>query len=106
MVVTSTFFWNDLPDGIRTQLKTALDEAIAYGNEIAYKKSVNDKQRIIDSGRSQVIELTPEERGLWVEAMKPVWKQFEGEIGKDLIDAAYASNFDQDDSVASSSEAD
>jgi TRAP-type C4-dicarboxylate transport system substrate-binding protein len=24
--------------------------------------------------------------------MKPVWKKFEKKIGKDLIDAAYASN--------------
>jgi len=24
--------------------------------------------------------------------MKPVWKQFEGEIGKDLVDAAYNAN--------------
>jgi hypothetical protein len=32
--------------------------------------------------------------------MKPVWKKFEAEIGKDLIDAAVASN--QADSVAAS----
>jgi C4-dicarboxylate-binding protein DctP len=92
MVVTSNEFWSDLPDDIRAVVKKSLDEAIAFGNEVAAKKAVNDRQRIIDSGRSKVITLTPEQRAQWVEVMKPVWKQFEGEIGKDLIDAAYNAN--------------
>jgi C4-dicarboxylate-binding protein DctP len=92
MVVTSAEFWMDLPDDIRGEVKKALDEAIAFGNEVAAQKSVKDRQRIIDSGRSEVIQLTPEQRAQWVEVMKPVWKQFEEEIGKDLIDAAYNSN--------------
>ncbi len=92
MVVTSAEFWNGLPDDIRGELKKALDEAIALGNKVAYEKSVADRQAIIDSGRSEVITLKPEERAKWVAVMKPVWKQFEGQIGKDLIDAAYAAN--------------
>ena len=36
--------------------------------------------------------LNDAERSQWVEAMKPVWQQFEKEIGKDMIDAAYQSN--------------
>lgn len=92
MVVTSAEFWNGLPEDIRAELKKALDEAIAYGNKIAYEKAIEDKQKIADSGRSQIIQLTKEERAQWVQAMKPVWKKFEREIGKDLIDAAYAVN--------------
>ncbi|MBN2808683.1 MAG: TRAP transporter substrate-binding protein [Deltaproteobacteria bacterium] len=92
MVVTSAEFWMGLPEDIRSGIKKALDEAIAYGNEISYEKSVEDRQKIIDSKRSEVIELTDAERQLWVEAMKPVWKKFENEIGKDNIDAAIAAN--------------
>ena len=92
LVVTSTEFWDGLPDDIRTQVKAALDESIVYANELANQKNLEDKQKIIDSGRSQVIELTPEQRQQWVDAMKPVWAEFAGEIGQDLIDAAYASN--------------
>ena len=92
MVVTTAEFWNDLPEDLRTQLKQLLDEAIAYGNKIAMDKAIEDKQKIIDSKRSEIITLTPEERAQWVEIMKPVWKQFEKEIGKDLIDAAYKAN--------------
>ncbi len=92
MVVTSAEFWKSLPDDIRTEVKKALDEAIALGNKVAYEKSVADRQAIIDSGRSEVITLTPEQRAKWVAVMKPVWKQFEDQIGKDLIDAAWAAN--------------
>jgi C4-dicarboxylate-binding protein DctP len=28
----------------------------------------------------------------WRKAMEPVWKKFEGEIGRDLVDAAQKAN--------------
>ncbi|MDJ0622765.1 MAG: TRAP transporter substrate-binding protein [Desulfocapsaceae bacterium] len=92
MVVTSKEFWMGLPDDIKTDVKAALDEAIKFGNGVANQKSVADRQKIIDSGRSEIIQLSDAERAQWVEVMKPVWKKFEKDIGKDLIDAAYGSN--------------
>jgi C4-dicarboxylate-binding protein DctP len=92
MVVSSAEFWNGLPDDVRTELKKALDEAIAYGNKVAVEKSQSDKQAIIDSKRTTVIELSKEERQQWVDKMKPVWKKFEDIVGKDMLDAAIAAN--------------
>jgi C4-dicarboxylate-binding protein DctP len=92
MVVTSKEFWDGLPIDIRTEVNEALSQAIAYGNDIAAKKGLQDKQKIIDSKRSTIIAMTPEQRQLWVDAMKPVWKSFEKKIGKKYIDAAIASN--------------
>ncbi len=92
MVVSSKEFWMGMPDDIRTVVKKSLDEAIVLGNKVAMEKAVSDKQKIIDSKRSQVINITDAERNQWVDAMKPVWKKFEKQIGKDLIDAAYNSN--------------
>ncbi|HIO96443.1 MAG TPA: DctP family TRAP transporter solute-binding subunit [Leucothrix sp.] len=92
MVVTSAEFWNGLPADIRTEVKKALDEAIALGNKVAAEKSMSDKQAIIDSKRTNVIELSKEERQQWADAMKPVWKKFEAIVGKDLLDAAIAAN--------------
>ncbi len=92
MVVTSDEFWNGLPDDIRKEIKAALDESIVYGNKIANDLNEQDKQKIIASGRSEVVYLTPEERAKWVEVMKPVWAKFEKDIGKDIIEAAVASN--------------
>jgi C4-dicarboxylate-binding protein DctP len=92
MIVTSTEFWMGLPEDIRSELTAILNESVAYGNEIAVAKDLEDKQKILDSKRTEIITLTDQDRNLWVEAMKPVWKEFEAEIGKDLIDAAYESN--------------
>jgi len=92
MVVTSKEFWMSLDKGDREVIKKSLDEAIAFGNDVAAKKAMNDRQTIVDSKRSEVIELSDAERSQWVEVMKPVWEEFEKEIGKDMIDAAYKSN--------------
>ncbi|HEY5673727.1 MAG TPA: TRAP transporter substrate-binding protein [Malonomonas sp.] len=92
LVVTSTDFWMGLPDDLRAEIKKALDEAIAFGNKVSSDKAIADRQLIVDSNRSEVLNLTDAERQLWVEAMKPVWKQFSGAIGQDKIDAAVASN--------------
>ena len=92
LVVTSKEFWTSLPDDIRDELKIAVDEAIKYGNGIATDKAAQDKQKIVDSNRSTIIYLSKEERQEWINAMQPVWNQFQSEIGKDLIDAAKASN--------------
>lgn len=92
LVVTSAEFWMGLDKGLRTELQQALKESIAYGNAIAAEKDGSDRQLILDSGRTEIVTLTAAERQLWVEAMKPVWKQFEEQIGADLIEAAVASN--------------
>ncbi|GGF74663.1 C4-dicarboxylate ABC transporter [Terasakiella brassicae] len=92
LVVTSAEFWDGLPDDIRAEVKKAMDESIAFGNKIAAEKDINDRKAIEESGRSTVIDLTDAERQQWVEAMKPVWAKFEGDVGKDLLDAAIAAN--------------
>ena len=92
MLVTSKEFWMSLPDDIRPELKAIIDEATAYGNKISAEKDLEDRQLILDSKRTEIVTLTDAQRSQWVEAMKPVWQQFEKEIGKDMIDAAYQSN--------------
>ena len=90
LVITSAEFWSGLPEDVRAEVAKALEEAVAFGNEVALQKATEDRQAIIDSKRSEVIELTTEEQGKWKEAMQPVWQQFEDQIGKDVIDAAIA----------------
>lgn len=92
MVVTSKSFWNSLDDETRTIFKKSIDEAVAHGNKIALDKANADKKAIQESGRSEILYLTPTQRQQWVEKMKPVWNEFESEIGKDVIDAAIQSN--------------
>ena len=92
MVVTSAEFWMTLPDDLRTEIKRAMDDAIAYGNAISKKKADEDRQLIAESGVTEIIDLTDAQRQAWVAAMKPVWKKFERQVGKDVIQAAAASN--------------
>ncbi|PVZ72597.1 C4-dicarboxylate ABC transporter [Pelagibaculum spongiae] len=92
IIVTSAEFWLTLPKDIRPIVKKSLDEAIAHGNSIAARKVNEDRQKIIDSGKSEVLTITNRQRQQWVDAMKPVWKEFEREIGKDVIRAAIKSN--------------
>jgi len=92
MVVTSKEFWMSVPDADRAIVQKSLNEAIVFGNGVAAQKAMDDRQKIIDSKRTEVIELDDAQRSQWVEAMKPVWEEFEKEIGKDMIDAAYKSN--------------
>ncbi len=92
LVVTTSEFWEGLPSDIRPVLEECLKESIAVGNAAAAQKDLEDKQKIIDSKRSEIITLTEEERQAWVEAMKPVWKKFEDAVGKENLEAAIASN--------------
>lgn len=92
MVVANSDFWNGLPKDVRTQLETIMDEVTTAVNKMAFDIAMRDRQRIIDSGKSEVIQLTADEKKAWRAAMAPVWKKFEGEIGVDLIKAAQAVN--------------
>lgn len=88
LVVTSSEFWLSLDNNLKREIERSLTEAIAYGNSISAQKALDDKQKIIDSKRSSVLTLSDDERKQWVDAMKPVWKSFEKDIGRDLIKAA------------------
>ncbi|AXA55616.1 C4-dicarboxylate TRAP substrate-binding protein DctP [Pseudomonas thivervalensis] len=92
MLITNTKFWSGLPPDIRTELDKILVEVTAQVNKEAAQLNEHDKQRILEAKTTEIITLTPEERGAWRDNMKPVWKKFEGDIGADLIKAAEASN--------------
>ena len=92
MVVTSVEFWNGLPDDVRAVLAEAMAEASDYANGVARDKAVGDRAKIVASGRTTVLTLSAAERAAWVAAMKPVWAEFEDDIGADLIAAALAAN--------------
>ena len=91
MVVTSTEFLNGLDPAVRDQLMTIMAEVTAERNAAVNQVEEEAKAAIVAAGGT-VRELTPEQRQMWVEAMKPVWAQFEDQIGADVIESAVASN--------------
>ena len=91
LVVVSTDWWNDLPEDVRGELATILDEVTVERNEAVVEIEEESKQAIIETG-VEVRTLSPEQRKAWAEAMRPVWDQFAGEIGQDVIDSALTYN--------------
>jgi C4-dicarboxylate-binding protein DctP len=81
-------FWESLPTDIRDGLEEIIAEITAWVNERSAEFQAEDRQKVIDSGRTEVIELTPAEIAEWRKVMRPVWDQFRDEIGADLIEAA------------------
>ncbi len=92
MVITNAKWWDSLPPDIRKGLQEAMDEATTYGNGLANQINEQDKQLVAKAGKAKIQELTKDDLAKWQKAMEPVWKKFEGEIGKDLIQAALKSN--------------
>jgi len=89
-VAVNDAFWKSLPDDLRAGLEATLAEVTEWGNARSETINQEDKQRIIDSGRSQVTVLTPEQQAVWQDALRPVWDEFSDRIGRDLVDAALA----------------
>ncbi|MEP4559370.1 MAG: DctP family TRAP transporter solute-binding subunit, partial [Nitratireductor sp.] len=87
LLVTSTEWLNGLDAEIRDQFLTITEEVTAAANDEVGKKEADCRQGILDA-KGEIRTLTPEQRAEWVKTMKPVWDKFEGDIGKDLIDAA------------------
>jgi C4-dicarboxylate-binding protein DctP len=91
LVVTSVDFLDSLDADVRVQFMTILDEVTLTRNAEAFAVNETAKQSIIDAGGT-VLQLTPEQRAVWVDTMKPVWGQFVDDVGQDNIDAAQAIN--------------
>ncbi|WP_170437391.1 DctP family TRAP transporter solute-binding subunit [Ruegeria arenilitoris] len=91
LVVTSVDWLDSLDPEVREQFLTILAEVTEERNKEAFAVNEKAKQAIIDAGGT-IRELTPEHRQAWVDAMKPVWDKFSGDVGQDKIDAAQAIN--------------
>ena len=92
MVVTNAKWWDGLPADVRQGLSKAMAEATAFANKLADDINEGDKKKIADAGKAKIQKLTKDDTAAWRKTMEPVWKKFEGDIGRDLIDAALKSN--------------
>jgi len=91
LVFTNTEWLNGLDPDIRDQFLKILGEVTDQVNASVADKEAACRQKIIDAGAT-IRQLDADQRQQWVDAMKPVWDKFKGDIGQDMIDAAVASN--------------
>ena len=92
LVLVNSEFWSSLPNDIRTELLSIMDETSDWANERAAAINLEALEKIKASGRTNVVTLTPEQVELWRAAMQPVWAQFEDNIGRDVVAAAQAAS--------------
>lgn len=92
MVITSVEFWANLPEETRRTIKSAMDDAIAYGNLVFNNDVLDARKKVIDSKVTEIVQLNHEQRQLWVNQMEPVWNEYALIIGNDFIQAAIKSN--------------
>ena len=92
MIITNAKWWAGLPPDVQKGLKAAMDESIAYGNKAAFQEALSFRDKVIADKKAEVVPMTKEQKAAWRAAMKPVWTKFEGEIGKNLMDAAQRAN--------------
>ncbi len=90
LFMTSKDFLNSLDADTRAKfIKIANDVTVEANNSVKDKENAN-RSNIINAGGT-IRTLSPAQRQQWIDAMKPVWKQFEGQIGADIIRDADAS---------------
>ncbi len=85
-VIVNSNFWKGLPADIRSQLEKAMDEATDYTNSIAQKENVDALKAIKESGKTEIHDLTPDQRKAWIAALMPTYRIAQGRVGKEVLD--------------------
>lgn len=85
-LIANAKFWNGLPGPIRTQMDKAVNDATDYCNSIARQENIDALAKIKASGKTTFHTLTPAQVTAWKTAFKPVYKEAEGRVGKQIVD--------------------
>jgi C4-dicarboxylate-binding protein DctP len=88
-LIVNQKLWDDLPADIRAQLEKAVADATAYTNDIAQKENDDALEAMKKAGKTEFHVPTAAERKAWIEAMKPVHKEMESRIGRELLQRIY-----------------
>lgn len=88
-VVANKIFWDGLSPAIRSALEGALRDATTYANESAEKNNAAALEAVRKTGRTQIIELTAEEKSAWRKALGKVHQQADARVHKELVQSIY-----------------
>jgi len=92
MIIGNAKWWAGLPPDVQKGLTEAMNESIKFGNKVAFDEDAAFREKVVKDNKAKVLPMSKEHLTAWRTAMQPVWKKFEGDIGKDLIDAAQKAN--------------
>jgi C4-dicarboxylate-binding protein DctP len=85
-VIANKKFWDGLPADVRGQLEKAMEEATAFANQISQTENDEALAEIRKSGKSELIELTPEQKASWRKALEPLYTEMASRVGKDTLE--------------------
>jgi C4-dicarboxylate-binding protein DctP len=88
-VIVNKAFWEGLPADIRKTLEGAIQDATKVANDLAKKDNEEALAAVRKSGKTEIIQLTPEERKAWKKVLIKVHQDHADKIGKDLIQSIY-----------------
>lgn len=88
MVAVNTEFWVGLPDEVRAELEQIMQEVTNWVNQESAAINLDARAQVAESGKTEIVELSEDELIVWRERMRPVWRQFEDDIGTRIIAAA------------------
>jgi C4-dicarboxylate-binding protein DctP len=92
MLISSSSFWQSIPYATRSELESIIEEVTQRVNDDAEALNRQSREQLAAAGRARLIALSKEERAAWSAAMQPLWKQYEAEIGADVLRAAQTVN--------------
>lgn len=85
--ITNKEFWDGLPEDIKVELETIIDEVEEEIASVVSDIEARDLQTLEDSG-IEITTLSTEELEAFKEAMNPLYDQYRESIGADIFDAA------------------
>jgi C4-dicarboxylate-binding protein DctP len=85
-VITNKKFWDGLPADVRGELEKAMAEATTYTNDIAQKENDEALEAMKQSGKTEIVSLTDEQKAAWQKALAPVADEMRSRVGGDTID--------------------
>jgi C4-dicarboxylate-binding protein DctP len=88
-LIANRKFWEGLPENIRESLDRAVRESTDYVNAIAQQENDMAMDAMQKAGTTEFHVPTPKEQEAWISALRPVHKEMERRIGRDLIGKFY-----------------
>ncbi len=92
MLISSSSFWQSIPYATRSELEAIVEEVTAQVNEDAEELNRRGREQLLAAGQARLLSLSPAEREAWRSVMQPLWKQYEAQIGADVLRAAQTVN--------------
>lgn len=89
VVVTNPKFWAGLPPKVRGELEAALAETTDFFHAATAQENQDGIEAIRKSGKTQIITLTPEERGAWKKAMAKAHVEMTDRVGRQFLQAVH-----------------